>query len=124
MVLELSPALYEGNMNLASEATELVLVLNKIVNGLESYYKDSGQAYTSKMAARLKPLVSSFENYVTVEKSKEAAKLQLDEIKELMHNVNGAATKGEIDFVSGDVLNRYWELSTIFQKTRFSHETL
>ncbi len=111
-------------MNLASEATELVLVLNKIVNGLESYYKDSGQEYTFKMAARLKLLVSSFENYVAVEKSKEAAKLQLDEIKELMHNVNGAATKGEIDFVSGDVLSRYWELSTIFQETRFSHETL
>jgi hypothetical protein len=111
-------------MNLASEATELVLVLNKIVNGLESYYKDSGQAYTSKMAARLKPLVSSFENFLTVEKSKKVAKLQLDEIKELMHNVNGAATKGELDFVSGDVLSRYWELSTIFQETRFSHETL
>jgi len=111
-------------MNLASEATELVLVLNKIVNGLESYYKDSGQEYTSKMAARLKPLVSSFENFVTVEKSKGAAKLQLDEIKDLMHNVNGAATKGEIDFVSADVLNRYWELSTIFQETKFSHETL
>jgi len=111
-------------MNLASEATELVLILNKIVNGLESYYKDSGQEYTSKMAARLKPLVSSFENFVTKEKSKEAAKLQLDEIKDLMHNVNGAATKGEIDFVSGDVLNRYWELSTIFQEKKFSHETL
>ena len=111
-------------MNLASEAKELVLVLNSIVTGLESYNKDSRQEYTSKMAVRLKPLVSSFENFVIVEKSKESAKLQFDEIKELMHNVNGAATKGEIDFVSGDILNRYWELSTIFQETRFSHEKL
>ncbi len=61
---------------------------------------------------------------VVVEKSKERAKQQLDEIRELMRNVNGAATKGEIEFVSGNVLNRYWELSTTFHEPRYSHESL
>ena len=76
------------------------------------------------MAQRLKPLVESFYNLVVVEKSKGSTKLQLDEIRELMHNVNGAATKGEIDFAPDDALNRYWELSTIFQESKYAHESL
>ncbi|GAB1263818.1 hypothetical protein [Aurantivibrio infirmus] len=111
-------------MTLASEAKELAETLQAIVNGLESYDLDSRREYTSKMAQRLKPLVNSFRDIVVVEKSKNDAKLQLDEIRELMYNVNGAATKGEIDFVSGSVLNRYWKLSTIFQESRYVHESL
>lgn len=111
-------------MTLATEAIELAETLQAIVNGLESYDLDSRREYTLKMAHRLKPLVNSFRDLVVVEKSKNDAKLQLDEIRELMHNVNGAATKGEIDFVSGSVLNRYWELSTIFQESKYAQESL
>lgn len=111
-------------MTLASEAKELSETLQAIANGLESYDLDSRREYTSKMAQRLRPLVNSFHDIVVVEKSRNDAELQLDEIWELMHNINGAATKGEIDFVSDSVLNRYWELSTIFQEVRYAHEPL
>jgi len=111
-------------MTLASKAIELAEALQAIVDGLESYDTDSRREYTSKMAKQLKPLVDSFQRLVSVEKSKESAKLQLDEIRELMHNVNGAATKGEIDFVSGSMLNRYWELSTIFHESKYAKESL
>ncbi|MFM2477799.1 hypothetical protein [Celerinatantimonas sp. MCCC 1A17872] len=111
-------------MTLASEAKELAETLQAIVEGLEGYDLDSRREYSSKMADRLKPLVNSFRELVLVEKSRDSAKLQLDGIKELMHNVNGAATKGEINFVSGSTLNRYWELSTIFQETKYVHESL
>src|SRR3990167_2351252 len=111
-------------MTLASDAIELADTLKCIVKGLEGYDLDSRREYTSKMAQRLKPLVDSFYNLVVFEKSKESAKLQLDEIREIMHNVNGAATKGEIFFVSDNVLNRYWELNTIFQESRYAYEPL
>ncbi len=116
--------LYEKIMTLASEAIELAETLQIIVDGLENYDSDSRREYTSKMAKRLKPLVDSFQRLVVGKKSKENAKLQLDEIRELMHDVNGAATKGEIDFVSGSVLNRYWELNTIFQESKYAQESL
>lgn len=111
-------------MKLTSKAIELADALQTIVESLENYDLDSRREYTSKMAQQLKPLVNSFRNLVVVEKSKNDAKLQLDEIKEIMHNVNGAATKGEIDFVSGSVLNRYWELSTIFQESKYTNENM
>ncbi|MFP6860191.1 hypothetical protein [Pseudomonas sp.] len=111
-------------MTLASDSIELADTLKLIVDGLETYDLDSRREYTSKMAQTLKPLVEYFYYLVVVEKSKDCAKLQLDEIRELMHNVNGAATKGEIDFAPDDVLNRYWELSTIFQESRYVHDSL
>ncbi len=111
-------------MTLSKDARELADTLKKIVDGLESYEADSRRDYTSKVAARLKPLVQEFERLITEERSKEAAKMQLDDIRKLMHNINGAATKGEIDFVQDCVLNRYWQLSTIFQEAKYSHESL
>lgn len=111
-------------MSLASEANELSEVLQEVTLGLESYNADSRKEYTTKMAERLKPLVRSFHDFITIEKSVPKAKRQLDEIHEVMHNVNGAATKGEINFVSGKTLDRYWKLSTIFQESRHRNEVL
>jgi len=48
----------------------------------------------------------------------------LADLKGLMHEVNGAATKGELDVFSDDTLDRYWKLSTIFQESRFSGQGL
>jgi len=45
-------------------------------------------------------------------------------IKEVMHEVNGAATKGEMDICAEGVLSRFWDLSTIFQEQRYRDERL
>ena len=88
-------------MTLASEAKELAETLRSIVDGLENYNVDSRKEHTTKKASQMKPLVDSFYRSVTEEKSKEAAKLQLDEIKELMHvkgdpitNLNTGTSRG------------------------------
>jgi hypothetical protein len=111
-------------MSLASEAQELIESLKLVVAGLERYDKDSRRDYTTKMAARLKPLVESFDRIVTIDKSKELAKQQFDEIRELMHNVNGAYAKGDIYFVEDSVLDKYWQHHTIFQESKYVHESL
>jgi hypothetical protein len=117
-------ALYEKSMSLASEAQELIESLKLVVAGLEAYDKDSRSDYTMKMAARLKPLVESFDRIVTVDKSKELAKQQFDEIRELMHNAMGAYTKGDVYFVEDSVLDKYWQHHTIFQESKYAHESL
>lgn len=111
-------------MTLILDAKELVDSLKAVVVGLESYDKDSRSEYTLRMAARLKPLVECFDQLVTIEKSKGKAKLQFDEIRELMNSLSAAYTKGEINFVEDNVLEKYWEHHTIFQESRYANESL
>jgi len=39
-----------------------------------------------------------------------------------MYEVNGAAKKGEMDIFPEGLLNRFWQLSTIFQEQRYRDE--
>jgi len=41
-----------------------------------------------------------------------------------MYEVNGAAKKGEMDIFPEGLLNRFWQLSTIFQEQRYRDERL
>ena len=110
-------------MTLKAEARKLCSALESVVSGLETYEKDERRRYTKELAEILRPSVSSLRKAIE-ENNREEAKKALNEVAELMHEVNGAATKGEIDFVPSKVLNSYWELKTIFQELRFRDEQL
>jgi len=110
-------------MTLKAKARELCTALELIISGLEGYEKDDRSRYTKDLAAILRPSYLRLKKAIE-DKKREEAKEALDEIAELMHEVNGAATKGDINFVQGKVLNTYWELKAIFQESRFRDEQL
>jgi hypothetical protein len=98
----------------------LVRALQAVIAALDRFDRD----YTRAMADKLRPLVAELHSAVVSEHSRPAAERVLADINELMHNVNGAATKGEMDIFADDTLDRYWRLSTLFQESRFSGESL
>lgn len=110
-------------MTLKSKARELCIALESITAGLERYDKDDRSRYTKQLAEILRPSVHKLEKAIE-EKNREEAKDALADISEIMHEVNGAATKGEIDFTSSEILNTYWDLNTIFQELRYRDEQL
>jgi hypothetical protein len=61
---------------------------------------------------------------VLEERSREAAAMVLASIEGIMLEASAAATKGEIEFVSGEVLDRYSELHTIFREQRYREQEL
>ena len=111
-------------MKLNEKAKELLEVLDAIACGLETYSKEHGKSYTIEMAKRFRPLVEDYREAVLKWNSRKEAEKALQPIKEIMHNINGAATKGDIYFVSGNVLGSCWRLCTIFQETEYKNEEL
>ncbi len=111
-------------MSLRSEAVDLLNVLRLVVRGLSEYNADDRSSYTRSLAKRLGPLVDEFERAVTTERSRESAGAVLSSIKVEMHEINGAATKGEIPVIADEVLDRYWQLHTIFQELRYRAQSL
>jgi len=114
-------------MSLRSDALDLLRTLKRAVEALELFEHPNGASYSSDMAARLARAVEDFERAVLEAKSRDAAAEALNEIAPLMENVNGAATKGGLDFFptyGDDTLNEYWRLNTIFRETKYSHESL
>jgi hypothetical protein len=113
-------------MPLHSDAQKLVAILQAVIEALERFRHPTGASYAADMAVRLRPLVANFEQAIQAH-SREAASAALDEIKPLLHDVNGAATKGDLAIFphySDDTLNRYWQLETIFQETRYAGQSL
>jgi len=110
--------------SLQDEAVKLVEVLWAVVHALDDYKVDERVEHTRRLAARLRPLVASLEQAILRERSREAARDLMSDISPVMHDVNGAATKGEMAIFHNDTLNRYWKLSTIFQESRFSGDRL
>lgn len=110
-------------MTLKAKARELCIALEAIVSGLERYDKDYRSRYTKELAAGLAPSVSRLKRALE-ERDREEAKDALADISEVMYEVNGAATKGEIDFIPPKALNTYWELRTIFQEMRYRDQKL
>lgn len=110
-------------MTLKAKARELCVALESITDGLEGYDKDDRCRYTKQLAEILRPSVHGLKKAIE-EKNREEAKDALADISEIMYEVNGAATKGEIDFISSKILNTYWDLKTIFQELRYRDEQL
>ena len=111
-------------MSLQTDANQLVAVFRHIIGALESFRHPRGGSYSADMATQLRPLVAEFESAVVHAHSRERAAAILDELKPMIHNVSGAATKGELDIFKDDTLDRYHELATIFQESRYAAETL
>ena len=114
-------------MPLRDDALELVDVLKRVVTALENFRHPYGASYAADMARQLCPLVSDFELAVTQDHSRNDAKEVLSIIAPLMQNVNGAATKGELNIFpngQGDTLEEYWRLRTIFQESIYADEKL
>ena len=111
-------------MTLATQAQELVRVLQAVVTALDRFERPAQRDYTCALADRLRPLVAELQSAVVSERSRPDAERVLADISELMHGVNGAATKGEMDIFADDTLDRYWHLSTLFQESRFAGQSL
>ena len=107
-------------MTLASQAQELVRTMQSVVTSLARY----GLDYTGTLADRLRPLVAELQSAIITRRSRPDAERVLADMSELMHEVNGAATKGEMAIFPDDTLDRYWHLSTIFRESRFAGQTL
>ncbi len=108
-------------MTLKDKALELADTLRKIVQCLRAY----GIEYTSQLANILNPQVEALFIAIHEERSRSHAADILTDIAPTMYEVNGAATKGDMDiFLGTDLLNRYWDLETIFRESRYSNESL
>ena len=111
-------------MTLATQARELVEVLRSVVAALDRFKRSEQRHYTCSLADRLRPFVAQFESAVVAERNRAGAERVPADIIEVMREVNGAATKGEMDIFGGDMLDRYWDLSAIFRESKFSGDSL
>lgn len=111
-------------MPLRSDAVELSEVLNEVLRGLREYEADARSSYTQAAARQLEPLVKAFDEAVLLRQSREGAAEVLAALRIEMHSLNAAKTKGEINFVSDTIINRYWELQSIFQESRYRGQSL
>lgn len=83
-----------------------------------------GTASTSRYAAQLRPLVDRLRRAVVEDRSRDRAEAALRDIKPIMDEISATATKGEMAIFTGGELDEWWELSSIFQESRFSGESL
>ena len=111
-------------MTLKDEAIKLAEALEDIVSNLELYGSEAKSEYAQKTAQKLKPAVVAFNSAVNDECSRKKAHEIITDIEQLMSNINGAATKGDMAFDNNNALNRYWELKTIFQESKYRDESL
>jgi len=112
-------------MSLRTDAFELLATLKEVIEALRRFEHPNGAPYTNDMAARIEPVVADFEHAIVESRSKYAAVAALAEIDPLMHNINGAATKGDLRIFPAyqdQPLNTYWRLNTIFRESRYVSE--
>lgn len=114
-------------MTLHTDALGLLETLKSVVEALKQFEHRSGAPYAEDMAARLEPLVSDLEVAIVQNRSREQASDLLASISPLLHNINGAATKGDLAIFpnrNDQTLNRYWDLETIFRESKYANEKL
>jgi hypothetical protein len=78
--------------------------------------------YARHLQRRLVPLVEDLRSLIDQQADRSALLRTMAEIKEVMYDVNGAATKGEMDIFPEGLLKRFWQLSTMFQDQRYHNE--
>jgi len=114
-------------MTLHTEALGLLKTLRSVVEALRQFEHPSGAPYPDDMAACLEPLVSDLEVAIVHNRSRAQASDVLASITPLLHNINGAATKGDLAIfpdLNDQTLNRYWDLETIFRESKYADEQL
>jgi len=112
-------------MGLRRDAERLLETLESVVAGLTAFQGSPVQMeYTDHLGRRLVPLVEELRSLIEERVDRSEIMRTMAAIKEVMHEVNGAATKGEMDICAEGVLSRFWDLSTIFQEQRYRDERL
>lgn len=114
-------------MSLQSDAHELFKTLRSVIEALRQFEHPNGSPYAEDMAARLAPLVAEFERAIVSDRSRADAANVLESIAPLLDNVNGAATKGDLEIFpdrNDQTLNRYWDLKTIFRESKYAGQEL
>ncbi len=110
-------------MSLSSKSIELIKVLETIASELRAYDKDDRSAMTVKAAGYLDALANELREAIN-KKSKTEAKDVMYEVSELMSQVSAMTTKGEMDIFSSGLLEKYWDLKTIFQEAKYRDDSL
>jgi len=111
-------------MALRDDALKLAEALEDTVSNLEAYGLETKSEYAQYAAQQLKPEVALFIEAINIDRSREKAHEIITDIGLLMSNISGAATIGGMEFDSNNALNRYWQLKTIFQESRYRGESL
>lgn len=112
-------------MGLRTDTEKLVQSLESVSAGLADFHGSAAQTeYTRHLHQRLLPLVEELKSLVRERADRPALLRIIAEIKEVMYEVNGAATKGEMAICGEEILTTFWNLCTIFQEQRYRDEAL
>ena len=112
-------------MGLWEDAQRLLETLQSVGARLGAFRGSPVQReYTEHLQRRLVPLVEDLRLLINKRTDHSEILGAMAEIKAVMYEVNGAATKGEMDIFPEGLLNRFWQLSTIFQGERYRDERL
>jgi hypothetical protein len=110
-------------MGLRRDAERLLETLASVTTGLAAFQGSVVQMeYTEHLRRRLGPLVEELRSLIEERADRSDILRAMAAIKEVMHEVNGAATRGEMNFCEAGVLGTFWKLSTIFQEQRYRDE--
>ncbi len=110
-------------MGLREDTQRLLETLQAVAARLGAFRGSPVQKeYTDHLQRRLVPLVEDLRLMIEERTDRPEILRAMAEIKEVMSEVNGAATKGEMAIFPEGLLNRFWQLSTIFQEQRYRDE--
>lgn len=110
-------------MGLWEDAQRLIETLQSVAARLGAFRGSPVQKeYTDHLQRRLVPLVERLRSMIDERTDRSEILGAMAEIKAVMYEVNGAATKGEMDIFPEGLLNRFWQLSTIFQEQQYHGE--
>lgn len=82
-----------AHIGMVEKGLELSLILHSLHGELRSF----NSKYTLKMAIRIHPKIEQFDAFLNSKLIGEAQNV-IRQLQDSMHNINGASTKGELDF--------------------------
>lgn len=112
-------------MGLRADVETLIEALESVASGLTDFQGFADHmAYAKHLNHRLLPLIEDLRDQVAAGSDRSRILRTMAEIKDVMSEVNGAATKGEMAICKEGILDTFWRLSTIFQEERYRDERL
>jgi hypothetical protein len=110
-------------MGLREDTQRLLETLQSVAARLGAFRgSPAKREYTDHLQRRLVPLVEDLRSLIDGRADRAEILRAMAEITAVMHEVNGAATKGEMNLFPEGLLNQFWQLSTIFQEQRYRDE--
>jgi hypothetical protein len=98
--------------------------LSKLMRAIADSAGGSSSADISQYADSLDPGIRGYDNAVFVSRSRAEAQEHLNDLVPLVADLNQAATKGELHEFPPYLIDRFFELHTIFRESRFAGEEL